>query len=391
VEDKKPYGQIYAIIDPFCEQLGGKVQYIGKHKFNETKDKTLQESLERYLNYCFNGAQKNKRPNRLYDIYMRSVFKDLLNNVYNRPKIEQVEVCYSERELNNREEYWRQFFLNFYPDLLNMMPGGLGGSFKGGLVKKENRERWIMNIKNALKGKVPWNKGLSAETDKRVAESAKKQSESQKGKISWSSGLTKETDERIEKMSKSIRKTWTKEKRQHQSKILTANPKRIGKNHPMYGISPRERMNSEIYEQWRKNISKSNKGRTPWNKGLSAETDKRVAESNKHQSENRQKNKDKYLGKQGWSKGLTKETDKRIENLGKSISKSIMSNSKERKFRSDRVKGENNPRAKLTNIQVIEIREKLNFCSEQDLSKEYQVSIVTIRKIKRGKYRNGKE
>jgi len=47
------------------------------------------------------------------------------------------------------------------------------------------------------KGDIPWIRGLTKETDKRV----QKISEARKGRPTWNKGLTKETDERIEKLA----------------------------------------------------------------------------------------------------------------------------------------------------------------------------------------------
>lgn len=145
--NEKPFGQIYAIVDPFPEQLGGRVQYIGKHKLGEKE--TLQESLEKYLDINIRESKrgKGKRP---HDVYLRSEIRDCLGNFYEKPKIEPIEVCYSEKELNNREEHWRLFFKGFYPNLLNRAPGGAGGSELGngrGVPKGPRSEEHIKNLR----------------------------------------------------------------------------------------------------------------------------------------------------------------------------------------------------------------------------------------------------
>ena len=49
----------------------------------------------------------------------------------------------------------------------------------------------------AWKGRVAWNKGLTKETDDRVAKYGIATSKGSKGKIPWNKDLTKETDERV--------------------------------------------------------------------------------------------------------------------------------------------------------------------------------------------------
>jgi len=120
------------------------------------------------------------------------------------------------------------------------------------------------------KGEIPWNKGLSADPDnpnydQRVAkyvnvhigkpsgalgktwkwsdESRLKQSEIMSNKVPWNKGLTKETDPRVAKSADTL------------SKRITSDP--------------------QLLETLRKN-GKANKGREPWNKNLTKETDPRV-------------------------------------------------------------------------------------------------------------------
>lgn len=80
---------------------------------------------------------------------------------------------------------------------------------------KENPNRIIVkrNVSNFKNGTyVVWNKGLTKETDDRIANYAKSISDAYKnGKIkTWSDGLTKETDERIANMSNKISNTINK-------------------------------------------------------------------------------------------------------------------------------------------------------------------------------------
>lgn len=55
---------------------------------------------------------------------------------------------------------------------------------------------------------IPWNKGLTKETDPRL----KRQSKKQKGQRAWSKGLTKETDETVRKRGKKLKGKYIGEK-----------------------------------------------------------------------------------------------------------------------------------------------------------------------------------
>jgi len=65
-----------------------------------------------------------------------------------------------------------------------------------GITQKGHRSSPKTEFK---KGQIPWNKGLTKDTDERV----KKAGERLEGRISWAKGLTKDTDERIRKRTES--------------------------------------------------------------------------------------------------------------------------------------------------------------------------------------------
>jgi len=267
IEIQKPFGQIYAIIDPFCEQLGGKVQYIGKHKLGK-KENDLQKSLEKYLDDKTKGAksEKLKESKRPHNVYLREEIRDILGNLYDRPKIECIEVCYSESELNNREEYWRLFFLDFYPNLLNRAPGGYGGTCCG-----------------YNKGHIPWNKGLTKETDKRVAAGAENISKALKGQ--------KFSDIRRLHMLES------------QKKAQSLQNVRDKKRKSMLGKNKDKKASDETKEKQR--ISHLGKKHTE-----------------KTKQKIRKGGKGKHLGK-SWNRGLTKDSDQRIADAANKTSKTL--------------------------------------------------------------------
>lgn len=68
--------------------------------------------------------------------------------------------------------------------------------------------------------------------------------------------------------------------------------KMAGENHPMFGISPKERMDEETYVLWKKHLSESNSGENNPNYGKhhSAETRKKISEAHKNLSDESRKN-----------------------------------------------------------------------------------------------------
>ena len=96
----------------------------------------------------------------------------------------------------------------------------------------------------------PWNKGLSKETN----ESIKKMSDSKKDQKSWNKNLTKENDERVKKMSDA------------RKGIIFSNSHLDNLRQSHIGLK---------YPNRKKNTTDA------WNKGLTKETDERVAQTGK--------------------------------------------------------------------------------------------------------------
>lgn len=173
---------------------------------------------------------------------------------------------------------------------------------------------------------IPWNKGLTKETDKRLAQNGLKLT----GKIPWNKGLTKDNDERVANYTRSMTET----KRLPENRQKCSEEHKGEKNH------------------WY--------GKEPWNKGLTKETDVRVLAMSEKNSisllghapserarkkaaerwrgdnnpaknpvllrkrvESRRKNYEHWMpeGYTAWCKGLTKETDERILDISKKVSK----------------------------------------------------------------------
>lgn len=138
-----------------------------------------------------------------------------------------IKECKNNAELN----YWGRYYSNLWNvahsnEWANRIPETGGGSpyrvltesqklhlsekFKGHVVSEETRQK----ISNAGKGRIPWNKGLTKETDSRVAENVtaivqmaknKTRTPWNKGKTglqsAWNKGLTKDTDARLAEIS----------------------------------------------------------------------------------------------------------------------------------------------------------------------------------------------
>jgi hypothetical protein len=105
---------------------------------------------------------------------------------------------------------------------------------KTGIYTQETKDRIAIATSKSSKGRIPWNKGLDKETDERVKKSSEKISESLKGllvgeknpmknaknakkvgdaikgRVPWNKGLKKETDERVNQYSKKLSEINTK-------------------------------------------------------------------------------------------------------------------------------------------------------------------------------------
>lgn len=74
------------------------------------------------------------------------------------------------------------------PHGYNMAKGGKGGC---DIISDETRKK----LSASLKGKTPWNKGLTKENDPRVGEGGRKMAETRKKRrnfVPWNKGLTKD-------------------------------------------------------------------------------------------------------------------------------------------------------------------------------------------------------
>lgn len=138
-----------------------------------------------------------------------------------------------------------------------------------GVPKSGETKRKISETRKERKIQA-WNKGLTAETDDRVAKNgqATKKTRIERGNyVAWNKGLTADTDERV---------------RMNRAKSEATMVER-------YGV-PNPSLRTDVEH-------------VAWNKGLTKETDGRM----KKASEN-------HIGVTAWNKGLTAQTDERVKN-----------------------------------------------------------------------------
>jgi len=242
---RKKFKQYYGIIYCTINLLNGKI-YIGQTIYNNSL-------------YLGSGLLINRAIKK----YGKENFKRKISCI-----------CFSKKELNFAERYLIKIHQTTNSKIgYNITKGGNGGdTLSNHPNKKEIRQKISLKItgskrtnqtkkkmKTAIKrNNGPWNKGLTKEIDKSVANMSKKKrgKEGNKGskngmygKPSWCKGLTKETDERVAKISK----------------------KMIGNKNGFY---------KRTKEHCGK-ISIATKGRISWSKGLTKETDKRIAKRSK--------------------------------------------------------------------------------------------------------------
>ena len=208
------YGYIYKITNKINQKI-----YIGKHKST-------------FFDQSYWGS--GKLINRAYKKYGKENFTR-----------EFLEECQDLETLNKQEKYYINLYESKYPNGYNISNGGDGGDIFHSLstshqekvresisnymkdrclvnhqtknkVVYNNGDRYIYLSPNDpipdgfVKGKgnlwknIPWNKGLTKETDSRVFNGAKKMAESKKGSKPWNKGLTKENSLSLQKTSNTL-------------------------------------------------------------------------------------------------------------------------------------------------------------------------------------------
>lgn len=129
---------------------------------------------------------------------------------------------------------------------------------------KNHSEETKLKISNVLKGKIPWNKGLTKDTSDIINNSAKKQ----KGRIVWNKGLTKDTNHIVNNLANKRKGqvAWNKNIKHSEETILKISNSLKG--HVSWNKGKKH--SDEIKLKMKKNHW-SKKGIKPWNTGLKKE------------------------------------------------------------------------------------------------------------------------
>ena len=93
-----------------------------------------------------------------------------------------------------------------------------GLSQRGKFVSEETRLKQSEAQKKRFKKENPWNKGLTAKDNPIIGVTAAKARKAKEGMSAWNKGLTKETDKRVAKYSKSLKgmkKWWQSDEKHH--------------------------------------------------------------------------------------------------------------------------------------------------------------------------------
>lgn len=236
--------------------------------------------------------------------------------------------CESEDNLNEAEKACIEFFHSTdFCYGYNLRPGGDGGDTwkkcKHIKERKSKQREKMISISEAYRGKSAYDWWLEKygkeEADRRWKERYELQqgivrsdahklsiSKANKGKKTWNTGLTKETDNRIKNYGKKVS---IKNKGRLVSKETC---KKL--SNALKGRTYEDLHGKDKAEQLKLQSSLSRKGRIPWNKGLTQDTDERVKKNIEGTSATLKK---QYSSGQRtvWNKGLTAKTDIRVKQL----------------------------------------------------------------------------
>jgi len=185
------YGWIYEHINLFNKKkyIGQTVQkkgfrYLSNYKRHPYFYNALKKyGFENFETKIIDSAQNKEELDEKEDFYIKK-FNTLDSNFgYNLrhggSNGKHSEKTKKELSIKTKERYEE------YPEIKEQISKSLKEYYKENPVSKEKRNK----LSESLKGKKPWNKGLTKENDKRIE------------KLGWSNGLTKETDERVRKRS----------------------------------------------------------------------------------------------------------------------------------------------------------------------------------------------
>lgn len=174
------YGYIYETTN----LINGK-KYIGKHKFNKF-DK----------NYYGSGTNLKKALNKYGKENFKVIILEEVNT--NQEDLDKAEIRWIEAANAVRsDKYYNNSYggenEGWYPyhKVIKDNPG------LNPWLNRNHTEETKKKISESRKGKIPWNKGLTKETDKRIKDYTNKMINSKLGSVPWNKGLTKETDSRL--------------------------------------------------------------------------------------------------------------------------------------------------------------------------------------------------
>ena len=200
------------------------------------------------------------------------------------------------------------------------------------LVKCEvcDRELWLSFTHRFRKGHTPWNKGLTKETDERVAKNVDSLRSQHSRSKAW------ETRHKNDLDSKSMKKGWDTRR------------KRYGRT----GVKNPEMVSKRISDRLR--------GRPPWNKGLSWFTDIRVAKNRESNITTNRMNRENnnYGQKKAWKTRRKKYGSSGFKNP-KEYRKQVSKYTKGRKASNKGITKKENPNMGGWNITVEEKEERV--------------------------------
>lgn len=274
---------------------------------------------------------------------------------------------------------------------------------KGKRLAKECGERF--------KGKEPWNKGETKETNEIVKESSEKDSKTKKAFFA-----TEEGQEWLDENSRGVnsshygKSSWKKGKTKNNNEGVRIAGEKCSK-------TKKEFFQTEEGRKLAEECGNRFRGKKPWNYGKTKDSDDMVKKYGEKQSKTktefyateegqqwlddniRGENAPMY-GKEAWSKGLTKETNESLRVLGKKVSKTriekinngeiIVWNKDKTKETDDRVKGYGEKISK-TRKEKFAIGELVAWCKGLTKETDERLAILSekVSKTLLRRYANG--
>ena len=147
----------------------------GKNYVGQTK-RTIEARFKSHL---------REAKNQKYSMYLHNSIRKYGEEHFTVIILEE---CSAE-QVHEREKFWIKHLNTKEPFGYNEHEGGRGGCLNASPPLRKK-------LSDAKLGTVPWNKGLTKETDPRVSKN-----------VPWNKGLTKDTDPRVAKCAEGISKS----------------------------------------------------------------------------------------------------------------------------------------------------------------------------------------